>query len=360
MITSRERVLAALTHRTLDRIPICEDGIWPETIARWHSEGLPADQDPWRYFDLDSLARAGGIDTSFFPHEIYEDNPEYCVDLNGEGTVVKWWKDSTKARGHIELYHRVQTLADWRAAKPRLTVTRDRLRRAPTVPADQFRVLGAVDHFWMSFRMLGMENLCCWLVTEPAEMREIYADYTDFLLAMLDLALADGFEFDALWFFSDMAFHSGPMFSPRTFRDVVAPSYHRCREWCTRHGKWFFLHSDGNLNELMPEFLAVGFDLIQPLEARAGNDIRDLKATYGDRVTFMGNINADVLARGNRDEIEAEIAGKIPVAKQNGGYLYNIDHSVPPTVSFAAYSYAIERIRHYGRYAQDAGATTGR
>jgi uroporphyrinogen decarboxylase len=204
--------------------------------------------------------------------------------------------------------------------------------------------------FLDEFRMCGMENLCCWLVEAPDEMREIYADYTDFLLGMLDLAVAKGCAFDGIWFFADMAFHSGPMFSMVTFREVVAPAFRRVREWCTRHGKWYFLHTDGNLNLLMPELIAVGFDLVQPLEARAGNDVRAYKALYGDRVTFMGNINADVLARGDRAEVEDEIASKISVAKQGGGYIYNIDHSVPPTISFDVYRQAMAWIRKYGQY----------
>lgn len=350
MPTSKERILAALQHHTLDRIPICEDGIWPETITRWKQEGLPADTDPWKHFGLDQIVRTVGIDSSFFPHEIYEDNADYCVDLNGEGTVVKWYKNRGSSSGHMELYHRVQTIHDWRAARQRLSVDAGRLKASVEVPKDYFTVLGARDHFWTSFVMCGMENLCCWLVEAPDEMREIYANYTDFLIGMMDLAVAKGMAFDGVWFFSDMAFHSGPMFSMKTFREVIAPSYHRLREWCTRHRKWFLLHTDGNLDQLLPELVAVGFDLIQPLEARAGNDIRKLKPAYGDQVTFMGNINADILAKGDLAEIEEEIASKITVAKQGGGYLYNIDHSVPPTISFEVYTRAMEWIRKYGAY----------
>lgn len=350
MLTSRERILAALRHQTLDRIPICEDAIWPETIARWEKEGLPPGVAPIDYFGMDRIVRSVGVETSFFPHEIYEDNPDYCVDLNGEGTVVKWYKNRGSSSGHMELYHRVQTIHDWRAASRRLTVSEDRLRPAAKVPADCFTVLGAKDHFWMSFTMCGMENLCCWLILEPDEMLEIYETYTDFLIGMMDLAIKRGIAFDGVWFFSDMAYCSGPMFSMDIFRNVIAPAYIRLKQWCTKNGKWLFLHTDGNLNLLLPELVAVGFDLIQPLEARAGNDIRRIKPAYGDRTTFMGNINADILAKGDLSKIEDEIASKITVAKKGGGYIYNIDHSVPPTISFEVYRQAVAWIKKYGSY----------
>ena len=41
---------------------------------------------------------------------------------------------------------------------------------------------------------------------------------------------------------------------------------------------------------------------------------------------------------------------KILIAKENGGYIYHSDHSVPPSVSFENYKYAIEMVEKYGKY----------
>jgi uroporphyrinogen decarboxylase len=38
------------------------------------------------------------------------------------------------------------------------------------------------------------------------------------------------------------------------------------------------------------------------------------------------------------------------VAKEDGGYIYHSDHSVPNTVSFRQYQRVIELIRKYGEY----------
>lgn len=350
MITARDRITAALRHHTLDRIPICETGIWPETVARWETEGLPRGTDPVDYFQLDRVTMDHRIDAGFFPHSIFEETDDYVVDLNPYGTTVKYRKNAGSSGGHAELDHSVKTIDDWRLARRRLTVTQERIRPPAKVYDGEFRALTPVDHFWMSFCMCGMENLCCWLLESPQEMREIYDDYLDFLIGMLDLCAAEGPEFDAVWFFTDMAYHSGPMFSPQVFRRVVAPGYERLKAWCMDHDKWMLLHCDGNLDLLLPELIRVGFDWIHPLEARAGNDVRKLKERYGDNITFVGNINADILARGDRNEIEEEIASKITIAKKGGGYVYHIDHSVPPTVSFETYSFAVESIRKYGSY----------
>ena len=64
---------------------------------------------------------------------------------------------------------------------------------------------------------------------------------------------------------------------------------------------------------------------------------------------LIGNIDVRKLS-GTRQEVEQEIIGKVSVAKENGGYIYHSDHSVPNSVSFESYAYAIELVKRYGAY----------
>ncbi|MBI4579826.1 MAG: hypothetical protein HY718_08995, partial [Planctomycetes bacterium] len=102
---------------------------------------------------------------------------------------------------------------------------------------------------------------------------------------------------------------------------------------------------------LSPLLIEAGCDAIHPLEARAGNDLREYKSLHGSNICLIGNIDADVVATNDRSRIEREVADKIPVAAQGGGYIYHIDHSVPPTVSFDTYRYLLDLVRHYGQLA---------
>jgi uroporphyrinogen decarboxylase len=100
---------------------------------------------------------------------------------------------------------------------------------------------------------------------------------------------------------------------------------------------------------LIPHFLDAGFCALNPLEAKAGLDVRRLKAEYGDRLVLYGNIDVRALS-GTRSEIEREIRDKVTAAKEGGGYIYHSDHSVPNSVSFENYAYAIDLVRRYGSY----------
>ena len=102
--------------------------------------------------------------------------------------------------------------------------------------------------------------------------------------------------------------------------------------------------------ELTPLIIETGFDCIQPIEVKAGNDLVKLKKDYGDQLSFMGGIDVRAMASPDPDDILREISSKIPIAKQGGGYIYHSDHSVPSNVSFEQYCRVIELVNEYGKY----------
>jgi uroporphyrinogen decarboxylase len=53
---------------------------------------------------------------------------------------------------------------------------------------------------------------------------------------------------------------------------------------------------------------------------------------------------------GTKKDIEEEVLSKLKVAMEGGGYIFHSDHSVPPTVSFENYKYALELVRTHGVY----------
>ena len=76
--------------------------------------------------------------------------------------------------------------------------------------------------------------------------------------------------------------------------------------------------------------------------------MRVLKKQFGQSITLVGNIDADIVATGDKTAIEMEVAEKIPVAAEGGGYVCHIDHSVPPTVSLESYVFLLETVMRYG------------
>jgi len=102
--------------------------------------------------------------------------------------------------------------------------------------------------------------------------------------------------------------------------------------------------------EFIPLYIEAGFDCIQPLEVKAGNNMLKLKKDYGDYLAFMGGIDVRAMSSTDPDAIVKEISSKIPVVKKGGGYIYHSDHSVPDDVSFQQYCRVMELVAEYGKY----------
>lgn len=360
-MTSAERITLMLEHKEADRIPLVLAHPWPTTIERWQKEGMPKIEDLHsinQFLGLDDCVfNCGGYAANLaraFPYKVYEETDEYKIDLNPFGVKVKYWKHRYST--HVELEHAVKNFADWKKVKWALEVSDENLD--PQLPArcaesrdrGYFTVIGPLDHFWFSFVMLGAENLCIQMALDGDFIHDIYDTFTNFSLEMLDKTVKAGTYFDAVWFFSDLGYKNGPLFSPAFFEEFLEPYYKKFRKWCDQNNKYMFLHSDGNMDKLMPAFVRSGFDLLNPLEAKTGMDVRALKPVYGNDITFFGNINAVVISEGTDKEIEEEVRTKIEAAKPNGGFIFTIDHSTPPGVSLRNNRFMFECARKYASY----------
>ena len=156
-------------------------------------------------------------------------------------------------------------------------------------------------------------------------------------------------DFDAAFIADDLGYVHSPLISPAMYKDLVLPYHKRLCDRFAAAGLKTTLHSDGNVGPLIPYFLEAGFAGLNPLEAKAHLDVRELKPQYGDRLFFHGNIDVTKLA-GTRDEVEEEISTKIPVAMEGGGYIFGVDHGVPNDVPFDNFRFAIELLEHLGVY----------
>ena len=363
-MTSRERVLAALRRETetLDRIPM-HDAFFADTLERWRGEGMPADVDPGDFFgfDMDPLY----VDCSLrLPERLVEETDEYLVAEDKFGFTAKRWK--RKAGIHY-LDHRVKTRADWEAVKERLAVDVGNTARVGAVsyfkpferyPAwgemraafaamrrrEKFIALyayGPYEHCW---RMCGYTEAMMMLVAEPEWAEEIFAAHTDLLIGILRRAVAEGIRVDGLFLCEDLGVQNGPIARPAVIEALLAPQYGRLSAFLRTEGIVFLMHCCGGIRPLIPMLIECGVDVLQPLQATAGLDIRDLKPEFGRRLAFMGNINAKIMH--DPAAVERELRAKIPAAAAGGGYIYSSDHSVPSDVSLAGYQRILARVRH--------------
>lgn len=363
---SRERILAALNGKDMDRIPIMEIGIWPETLERWHSEGLPQWIAPHDYLGLDKLELLAYDGSLKLKEEIIEEDDESKIFTDGDGCRYKAWKKKQGSPHLIE--SSVKDINDWKKLRDNLKADFSRfeeVKKEPVFGLDRdknqcdtykssidnniFTVIVPTEPCWYYLRLLGEEEALITIALNPDFVEEIISDYNEFNIAMIESIYQKGYRFDAMWVFSDLCYKNGMLFSPKFYRERVLPYQKRFFNFCSDKGMKVIYHSDGYIKDLLPLLVEAGIDCIQPLEARAGNNVIEYGSLYADKISFMGNINADILAT-EKKLIFDEVSTKVSNAKETRRYLFHSDHSVPPTVSFDNYCYAIELAKKFGQY----------
>jgi len=354
-MTSRERIWKALHHEEPDRVPI-DDGPWRTTIERWRREGLPEGQSPAQYFGYEFVKF--GVDNSFrFPEETIEETDDYIIKRDKWGMLKKDWKQGTSTPQLLDF--KIKSRDEWEEYKKLLVPSKERfnldhIKQAYKNAREQgkFVCISGVPGYEAAWRKVGPERLLMLMIEDPEWVMDMYEVDTNLIISLVQILLDEGIEADGGFFYDDLGYKNGLLFSPKHYREQLKPFHKKLCDFFHERGLPIILHSCGNVKELIPDLIEAGWDCLQPLEAKAGLDVRELKPLYGDRLAFMGNIDVRKMAEAenNPDIIEEEIRTKFEVAKRNGGYIYYSDHSVPDNVSFKSYCITMEFVRKYGSY----------
>ncbi len=117
-----------------------------------------------------------------------------------------------------------------------------------------------------------------------------------------------------------------------TFNALYAPYYRKMNDWIHAHTGWkTFKHSCGAVEPLMKDFIAAGFDIINPVQINAaGMDPRHLKESYGDKLTFWGGgvDTQKVLPFGSPDQVRTQVEETCRIFGKNGGFVFNTVHNI--------------------------------
>lgn len=353
-MSSKERLKTVLNHGVPDRVPIVDTSYWPTTLDRWRQEGMTTQLHPTEVFGLDRLGTVRPDSSFRFETRVLEEASDYTIETDANGATQKKWKEHFATPQRLDW--RMKTEQDWHRFKELLQVEESRFDAnvwesyRGTKRAGLFTIVSPLEPCWFFLEeSFGFANLLTATVEKPALIHDMFATYTGFSLGLVRLAMGKGMEFDALWFFSDLCYKNGMLFSPKAYRELLMPYHKQVSAFCKEHNLPMMLHCDGDVRQFVPLLIEAGFDCIQPLEARCGNDVREMKRLYGNKIVFFGNISVEAMSEGGK-RLEEEVKTKVTTAKEGGGYIYHSDHSVPPTVSLENYRRTIDLVREYGQY----------
>ena len=164
---------------------------------------------------------------------------------------------------------------------------------------------------------------------------------------------ADGL-LDGIVIWGDIAYKKDLFFSPKYWRKWYKPGLKALVDEAHSHSLPVIYHGCGNVKRVFEDFIELGVDAYNPLEAKAGLDVVELRRQYGHQIGFCGNMSVITWALGTQDEIKAEVLTKLNAAK-GGGMIFQSDHSVPSNVSGENYEYVLNLVREYGEVPAEVG-----
>ena len=352
-MTSHERFTRMFQHRDADRVPII-DGPWGATIRRWRREGMPEDVSFVDYFGLDHVSHIGANVTARYEERLIEETDEYKIVTTGWGVTLKQWKDAASTPEFLDF--KITTPALWLDAQKRMQDLSNRIdweRLARDYPRWKAEGRWISAGFWFGFDvahagMVGTETLLIAMLEEPAWVMDIFDTYLSSCETLFDQIWDAGYAFDEMMWYDDMGYKGTTFFSPKIYRELVWPFHKRAVEWAHKKGIYARLHSCGDVRTLLPDIVATGVDALNPLEVKAGMDALQIKQAYGNKLLLHGGINA--VLWDDKERIIAEIERLVPKLKENGGYIFASDHSIPNSVSLENFSAIIEAVKRCGSY----------
>jgi uroporphyrinogen decarboxylase len=369
------RMDAALHHREGDRVPV-SDFFWGSFLERWKRElGLPASADIYRHYDLDWIVTIPNMDPRIRRFEVLREAAGEVIVRTGYGAVIrKKFADPMPAflSFDTDTLEKMAALTfddpwddrrylsggDNQLAGVGDGFTRDLPAWIDTVKGlhPDFPVYGSIceghEQLW---RIIGSENVMLWIGLYPDELARFVERLGAFLVEMTKAQIrAAGGLLDGMVIWGDVAYVNGMLFSPDYWRAHFKPIVREMIRVCHEARLPVIYHGCGDSRAILGDFVEMGLDAYNPLEAKAGMDVVDLRRRHVHRLGFCGNM--DVLAWANAPlaELRRIVLTKLNAAK-GGGYIFQSDHSVPSNISAERYQFVVELVRKHGTFPLSLG-----
>jgi uroporphyrinogen decarboxylase len=331
-MTHRERVLAALHHEPLDRLPTdiwATPEIWRKLKTHFETEdtitvmdrlgidGIPGIAPP---YIGPALREADGIHYD-------EWGMGYRMQAYGAGDYDEQVTyPLADAQSIADLQRYPWPSPDWYdySALPALAARH----------ADRAVQCGYTALFYYHNKLRGLEQSLVDPLERPEFTRYLTERVSDFFNEYHRRCYeAAGPAIQLTQVTDDFGSQTGLMISPKMFDAFYRPGMQRAIDLAHHHRLIVFHHDDGDLRRLLPRLVEMGIDLLNPIQWRCGNwDLAELKSTYGAKICFHGAVdNQHTLPFGTPEDVRVEVRWlKSSLGRDNTGWIIAPCHNLQP------------------------------
>ena len=193
----------------------------------------------------------------------------------------------------------------------------------------------------------GFENLLVDPHLYPHEFERLREMVVEFQLAKIR-ALGE-LGVDGIFFSDDWGTQDGLLVSPDDWRRFYRPAYERLFSAAHEAADHVWMHQCGDVAALVPAFVELGLNVLNPIQPRA-LDVERLGREWRGTLCFFGGIDVQqTLPFGTPDDVRREIEHLIGTlsAPSGGGYIATTSHSIGPETPFENLIAAFDFLEEY-------------
>ncbi|MDI9585230.1 MAG: uroporphyrinogen decarboxylase family protein [Acidobacteriota bacterium] len=146
---------------------------------------------------------------------------------------------------------------------------------------------------------------------------------------------------------NDVAFNSGTFISPPQFRDLCIPYLAQQVAHIRSLGVIPFVHTDGNIMDVLDDYLSLGAAFFQSVDPMAGMDIAEVKRRCYGKMALMGNVQCNLLQDGPLEAIRESALYCLRHGSPGGGYIFGTSNTIFPGMPLEHYEYMLEVYRDF-------------
>ena len=181
--------------------------------------------------------------------------------------------------------------------------------------------------------LYGMDGFLYLLAAEPAQAHRFLDRLVEHHLGELERFLrAVGGSIDIILFGDDLGMQTGPLISPAMYREFFKPRqalmWARAKKLAPVKVK---LHSCGGIRPLIPDLIEAGLDAVNPVQTScAGMDPAELKREFGRDLALWGGgcDTQEVLPRGTPDRVREHVRERVRIMSPGGGFVFQQVHNI--------------------------------
>ncbi|MFZ0533635.1 MAG: uroporphyrinogen decarboxylase family protein [Anaerolineales bacterium] len=192
--------------------------------------------------------------------------------------------------------------------------------------SDRFRVFQiGFSLYERAWTMRGMQNLLMDFYDHPRFVQELFTTIAEYNIAQVTEALK--YDIDAVYFGDDWGQQHGLQMGPKFWRQFIYPVLERMYRAVHEGGRYVFIHSCGDVDELFDDLTAIGLNCFNPFQPEV-MDVPALHRKYRSRLIFYGGLSTQkTLPYGTTEEVRAETQRLLKMGRE-GGYIFAPAHDV--------------------------------